>query len=155
APDIVCPQGSSADEIAPGSAYAVVHANPFYRYKRWTDTGWRDLARGLRERGLAVVATQGRDAAEQACMEGLWAGGDVSRGHGRLDWGRVSALLKGAAVYVGPGPSVTHLAAGSGCPTVALHGPTSPRLHGPWPVGGLARPWDHAGTVQHHGNVWV
>jgi heptosyltransferase-3 len=88
-------------------------------------------------------------------METLWQGADVIREHGRLDWAGLTALLKGAAVYVGPDTSVTHLAAGSGCPTVAIYGPTSPRLHGPWPVGGLARPWDHAGTVQHHGNVWV
>jgi heptosyltransferase-3 len=153
--DLVCPQGSSADEIAPQAPYAVIHANPFYRYKRWTDAGWRDLAHGLGERGLAVVVTQGRDAAERAYMETLWQGVHVIREHGRLDWAGLTALLKGAAVYVGPDTSVTHLAAGSGCPTVAIYGPTSPRLHGPWPVGGLARPWDHSGTVQHHGNVWV
>jgi heptosyltransferase-3 len=50
---------------------------------------------------------------------------------------------------------MTHLAAGSGCPTIALYGPTSPRLIGPWPVGGLVEPWDHAGTIQRRGNVWV
>jgi heptosyltransferase-3 len=50
---------------------------------------------------------------------------------------------------------VTHLAAASGCPTIALYGPTSPRLIGPWPVGGLAKPWEPAGTVQRRGNVWV
>ena len=63
APDIVCPQGSDADEVAPRAPYAVLHANPFYRYKRWTDVGWHGLARGLAERGLAVVATEGRDPA--------------------------------------------------------------------------------------------
>jgi len=40
-------------------------------------------------------------------------------------------------------------------PTVALYGPTDPRTWGPWPVGGLDRPWDAAGTVQHRGNVWL
>jgi heptosyltransferase-3 len=157
APDIVCPQGPAfvVDEIAPRAPYAVVHANPFYRYKRWTDAGWRALARGLAERGLAVVVTESRDPAERAYMESLWTGTDVIRERGRLDWAGLTALLKGAAVYVGPDTSVTHLAAGSGCPTVALYGPTSPRLHGPWPVGGLAEPWQPAGTIQHHGNVWV
>jgi heptosyltransferase III len=160
APDIVCPQGSAAGEVAstlglPGRPYAVVHANPFYRYKRWNDAGWRGLARGLAERGLAVVATEGRDPAERAYLDSLWEGADVIRERGRLDWAGLTALLEGAAVYVGPDTSMTHLAAGSGCPTVALYGPTSPRLIGPWPVGGLAEPWAHAGTVQHRGNVWV
>jgi heptosyltransferase-3 len=38
---------------------------------------------------------------------------------------------------------------------VAIYGPTSPRLIGPWPVGGLAEPWNPAGAIQHRGNVWV
>jgi heptosyltransferase III len=119
--------------------------------------GWRDLARGLAERGLAVVATEGRDPAERDYVDRLWASADppVIRERGRLDWAGLTTLLRGAAVYVGPDTSVTHLAAGSGCPTVALYGPTSPRLMGPWPVGGLSEPWEHAGTVQHRGNVWV
>jgi heptosyltransferase-3 len=157
APDIVCPQGGRAEEFTPRTPYAVVHASPFYRYKRWTDAGWRGLARGLAERGLALVATEGRDPAEQAYIEGLWGPTDppVVRVRGRLDWAGLSALLKGAAIYVGPDTSVTHLAAASGCPTVALYGPTSPRLIGPWPLGGLAEPWDHSGTIQRRGNVWV
>src|SRR5215471_9042324 len=59
-PDIVCPQGGRAEEFTPRTPYAVVHASPFYRYKRWTDAGWRGLARGLAERGLALVATEER-----------------------------------------------------------------------------------------------
>jgi heptosyltransferase-3 len=50
---------------------------------------------------------------------------------------------------------MTHLAAASGCPTVAIFGPASPRGMGPWPVGGLHEPWAHAGTIQHRGNVWL
>jgi heptosyltransferase-3 len=154
--DIVCPQGSSANAVAPKGAYAVLHANPLYRYKRWNDTGWRQLARGLAERGLAVVATEGRDPAERAYVDSLWGETDsVIRERGQLDWSGLAALLKDASVYVGPDTSMTHLAAGSGCPTVALYGPTSPRLIGPWPVGGLAEPWAHAGTIQRRANVWV
>ena len=56
-------------------------------------------------------------------------------------------LLSQARVYVGPDTSVTHLAAAAGCPTVALYGPTDPRLWGPWPVGGLDQIWEAAGTI--------
>jgi len=38
---------------------------------------------------------------------------------------------------------------------VALYGPTDPRIWGPWPRGGLDRPWDEAGTIQHRDNVWL
>ena len=57
--DIVCPQGGAVEEMAARQSYAVLHANPFYRYKRWTEAGWRRLAHGLAERGLVVVATGG------------------------------------------------------------------------------------------------
>jgi heptosyltransferase III len=157
AAEIVYPQRASVAEFAPRQPYAVVHASPFYRYKRWTDAGWRALARGLLERGLAVVASEGPDPAERAYMDGLWGAADVpvARTHGRPDWASLAALLAGARVYVGPDTSVTHLAAATGCPTVAIYGPVNPRLMGPWPVGGLSEPWNPAGTIQHRGNVWV
>jgi heptosyltransferase-3 len=154
-PDAVCPQGGSAAPVAPAEPYAVLHATPFESYRRWNVEGWRGLVRGLTERGLKVVATEGRDPVERAYVESLFGRLDVVRERGQLDWPGLAALLKGAAVYVGPDTAMTHLAAASGCPTVALYGPTSPRLIGPWPVGGLAEPWEPAGTVQRRGNVWV
>jgi heptosyltransferase-3 len=155
AAEIVCPQGSGSRNVAPREPYAVLHANPFYQYKRWTDAGWRAVARGLAERGLTIIATEGPDPAEGAYLDRVWdaAGAPVRRL--RLDWAELAALLKGAAVYVGPDTSTTHLAAATGCPTIALYGPTSPRLIGPWPIGGLSRPWDPVGTIQQRGNVWV
>src|SRR5262249_57238503 len=147
-PDVVCPQGSSAEAVAPPVPYAVLHATPFEAYRRWTDAGWRSLARGLAERGLAVVATEGRDPAEQAYVEGVFAAADppVIRERGRLDWPGLAARLQGASVYVGPDTSMTHLAAGCGCPTVALHGPTHPRRTAAWPVGGPSPVSDTHGT---------
>ena len=154
-PDLVCPQGGTAGPV-PRAPYAVLHANPAYRYKRWTSEGWRALARALAERGLAVVATGGPDAAERAYLDDLWvAEPAVIRLDGRLDWPQLAGVLAGAAVYVGVDTSMSHLAAAAGCPTVALFGPTSPRLIGPWPVGGLAEPWAASGTIQQRGNVQV
>jgi heptosyltransferase-3 len=67
----------------------------------------------------------------------------------------VSALIRAARVYIGPDTAVTHLAAATGTPTVALYGPTDPRVWGPWPAGGLDTPWAAAGTVERRGNVWL
>ncbi len=155
-PDLVCPQGANGGPL-PRAPYAVLHANPAYRYKRWTSEGWQGLAQALAERGLTVVVTGGPDAAERAYLDDLWLPVEpaVVRLDGRLDWPQLAALLAGAAVYVGIDTSMTHLAAAAGCPTVALYGPTSPRLIGPWPVGGLAVPWEPSGTIQHRGNVQV
>ena len=155
-PRIVCPSDTKArtDEL-PRGRYAVVHANPMYRYKRWTDAGWRALARALAERDLEVVTTGGPDPAERNYLDALWNGAAVKRLDGRLDWPQITKLMGDAAVYIGIDTSMSHLAAGAGCPTVAIYGPVDPRLMGPWPVGGLAEPWAAAGRVQHRGNVWV
>jgi lipopolysaccharide heptosyltransferase III len=153
--EIICPHRHGTPDFGMPGPYAVVHANPFYRYKRWTDAGWRDLARGLTGRGLVVVATEGPDPAERAYLDEVWASVRPPVKRIRAHWPDLAYLLRGAALYVGPDTSTTHLAAATGCPTIALYGPTSPRLIGPWPVGGLDRDWDEAGTIQRRGNVWV
>jgi heptosyltransferase III len=154
--EIVCPQATLPPEVTPRNPYAVIHAQPMFRYKRWTSDGWRAVARALIERGLTVIASGGPDERERQSLDLLWSAvPEVVRIDGRLKWGELSALLARACVYVGPDTSVTHLAAAAGCPTVAIYGPTDPRLWGPWPRGGLVRPWAASGTVQQRGNVWL
>jgi len=151
------PPAAASEAAPPQGRYAVLHANPLYRFRRWTDEGWRALARALAERGLKMFATGGPDPAERAYLDRVWNGVEppVERLDGKLDWPQLAALIRDAAVYVGPDTSMTHLAAATGCPTVGLYGPASPHVIGPWPIGGLDRPWARAGTIQRRGNVWV
>ncbi len=154
--EVVGPRMTTPDKIAPGRPYAVLHAAPMFRYKQWTHEGWVSLAGFLAQRGLTVVVTGGPQPAEQRYLDGLWREcRDVVRLDGTLTWREVAGLLAGAEVYVGPDTSVTHLAAASGCPTVALFGPTDPRLWGPWPAPGLMQPWVAAAALQQRGNVWL
>jgi heptosyltransferase-3 len=154
--EVVCPQGELPADLTPQNAYAVIHAHPMFRYKRWTSDGWRAVAQALVRRGLTVIASGGSDERERQALDLLWSAvPEIVRLDGRLSWGELAALLGGARVYVGPDTSVTHLAAAAGCPTVALYGPTDPRLWGPWPRGGLVRPWAASGRVQQRGNVWL
>jgi heptosyltransferase-3 len=163
---LVCPGAAPpADEpTAARPPYAVVHAAPMFVYKQWHGEGWRALAAGLRARGLAVVATGGPAAAERRYLDAVWDGApDVERRDGTLSWPQLTALMRGARVFVGPDTSVTHLAAASGCPTVALFGPTDPRLWGPVPAAGLDPMWEAAGaasgagpeSIQRRHNVWL
>lgn len=136
--------------------YAVIHAAPMFLYKRWTADGWRTVAAKLLARGLKVVATGGPGAEERAFLDEVWGPlPGVERRDGQLSWPQLAQLLAGARLFVGPDTSVTHLAAAAGCPTVALFGPTDPRLWGPVPAGGLHAMWDAAGAIQHRGNVWL
>ena len=151
--EIVPPAGGIRPAQAPAPPYAVIHAAPMFTYKRWTVDGWRQLAGALRERGLAVAVTGA--ASDRVYLDGLFDAAAAVRLDGKLAWPDLSALIAGAAVYIGPDTAITHLAAAAGTPTVALYGPTDPRLWGPWPRGGLDRPWDAAGTIQQRGNVWL
>jgi heptosyltransferase III len=152
--EVVCPAGGTRLESFPNKdSYAVVHAAPMYRYKRWHIDGWRMLAARLRERGLQTVVTG--SGSDRAYLDEVWRDGGVARLDGKLEWPQLSALIGAARVYIGLDTAVTHLAAATGAPTVALYGPTDPRIWGPWPVGGLTRPWSPAGTIQQRGNVWL
>ena len=149
-PELVCP--AAASRAVADRDYAVVHVSPMFAYKEWTRAGWRTLAASLATRGLSVIAIRGPDEAEREYCDDVWRG--IAPVH-QVEWAEVTTLLKGARIYIGPDTSVTHLAAAAGCRTVALFGPTDPRLWGPWPVGGLPTPWDASGSIQNRGNVWL
>lgn len=151
--EIVCPSGSLRANVMPAGAYAVVHAAPMFTYKRWTADGWRELAAALRQRGLRVVATGG--PGDRDYLDRIWRDAEVTRLDGKLDWPELTAAIRNARIYVGPDTVITHLASATGVPTVALYGPTDPRLWGPWPMGGLDPAWNAAGTIQQRGNVWL
>lgn len=153
APEVVCPAGPVRGDVIPATPYVVIHAAPMFTYKRWTADGWRALAQALRLRGLAIVVTG--SAADRGYLDGVWGSDDVARCDGRLAWPELAAVIAGARAYVGPDTAITHLAAATGVPTVALYGPSDPRVWGPWPAGGLERPWSGAGTIQQRRNVWL
>lgn len=153
-PQLVSPSARSSD-LVPQGDYAVIHAAPMFRYKQWTAQGWRDLAAVLASRGMTVAATGGPGAEERAYLDQVWQGASVTRLDGKLDWAQLSGLLANAKVFIGPDTSVTHLAAAAGAPTVALFGPTDPRLWGPFPAGGLNPGWSDTGQIQQRRNVTV
>jgi heptosyltransferase-3 len=150
---LVCPRPAAEVKLAPAQPYAVIHAAPKFVYKRWTADGWRALAAALRQRGFEPVITGA--PSDRAYLDTICGDANVLRLDGKLDWPEITALIGGARVYVGPDTAITHLAAATGTPTVALYGPTDPRLWGPWPSGGLDQPWQRSGTIQHRGNVWL
>ena len=75
-----------------------------------------------------MFADTGPAKSERRYLDDVWTGAPVRRLDGQLDWPQLGGLLANARVYVGPDTAVTHLAAASGSATVALDGPTDPRL---------------------------
>ena len=115
--------------------YAVLHAYPKFRYKMWTEEGWRRLAEWLVGRGLTVVLSGGPGSEEAAYVDALFPAGETGIVNlaGKLAFPQVAALIARAVAYVGPDTATTHLAAATGTPTVALYGPSNPVRWGPWP----------------------
>jgi heptosyltransferase-3 len=165
-PEVVPPRRAGADtaESRDTRPYAVVHPSPLYRYKAWTIDGWRALLRHLIARGYDVRLTGGAAAPERATADAIVAGlepGERARiaDHvGTLAFAELTPLIENARLFVGPDTSVTHLAAATGTPTVALFGPSHPVAWGPWPMrysGRDASPWQMKAPLQRRGNVWL
>jgi heptosyltransferase-3 len=126
--------------LAPG--YVVVHTPSMWRYKQWPADHFRELIGLLALAGRQVVLTGGpadSDRETVAAMEGAAPPGQLVDA-GLLDFNQVAGLLRGAALYIGPDTSVTHLAAACGIPVLTIFGPTNPQRWAPWPQGDAAQP---------------
>ena len=135
---------------------AVLHPYPKFRYKMWHEAGWVTVARWLLDNGMRVALTGSPDPAERAYVDSIAAQlpDTVINAAGKLTLGGTAALIARAQFYVGPDTAITHIAAASGVPTVALFGPTDPVKWGPWPRHhpATANPWQRLGD-QRVGNV--
>lgn len=102
----------------------VIHPGSGGRYKNWPLDCFTSLAEALQADGHAVTWCAGPAEAEWRFPEPV----DCLRSESLVELGRV---LAGARLYVGNDSGITHLAAAVGCPTVAVFGPTNPRVWAP------------------------
>lgn len=144
--------------VEPYRPYAVVHPNPKFRYKMWDHHKWTSLISWLRQQGLQVYLTGSNAPDEFSYVNDIASA--VPEGcvvlAGELSLAETAELLCCAKIYVGPDTAVTHLAAATGVPTIALFGPSNPVKWGPWPKNWSATssPWQKTGSGR-RGNVWL
>ena len=136
--------------------YAVFHLTPKYTYKEWPLSKWMRLANKLRERGLKVILVglpEVIHAVSKPYTSDNWPT-DTLDLLGKISLSEVGYLISRATIYVGTDTAVTHMAAAIGTPAVALFGPSSPIIWGPWPKNYRSNrnPWSLKGT-QVVGNV--
>ncbi|WP_374668816.1 glycosyltransferase family 9 protein [Ramlibacter sp.] len=136
--------------------YIVIHAPSMWTYKQWPLDHFAELIGLLTLAGRQVVLTGGPGASDRLAVAALTnaaASGQVLDA-GVLRFGQVAALIAGAALYIGPDTSVSHLAAACGVPVLAIFGPTNPQRWAPWP-GEAAGPTVFArqATVQTLGRI--
>ncbi len=112
--------------LAPGSPARdiVIHPGSGGRRKNWPAGEFEALARLLSTRGRQI----------------LWSAGPAEEGLSLPETGdrlpemplvALGHVLANTALYVGNDSGITHLAASVGCPTLALFGPTDPRIWAP------------------------
>jgi heptosyltransferase-3 len=138
--------------------YAVLHLNPGLPHKRWTLEGWAAVAPFLDRRGYALVLTGDGSPSENEYLDAAVRRMPVRPVNlaGKLRFADLTELLLGSTLYVGTDTVASHMAAAAGVPTVALFGPESPRVWGPWPKGGAYERTPFPGDGdQRAGNVLV
>jgi heptosyltransferase-3 len=134
--------------------YVVVHSPSMWPYKQWPAGHFCTLVSELTAKGRQVVLTRGPSQQDAALVASLVEAAPVGRAidAGLLDFQQLATLLQEAALYIGPDTSISHLAAATGVPVIAIFGPTNPMRWSPWPVQGEAR-LATRGPIQRSGNV--
>jgi len=154
--EVVPPMAELPPEPPPKSPFAVLHPYPKFNYKMWNEANWIELTQALQDKGWQVLLTGGPNAVEKSYCAHIAEASGASSLAGQLSLGQTSTLLRQARLFVGPDTAVTHMAAATGIPTIALFGPTNPVKWGPWPAdwSRLESPWQHVGSAR-QGNVYL
>ena len=120
------------NRLGAGERLVLIHPGSGGREKIWAPAGWIALIRRLLEQPrLRLGLIQG--PADGEILQRLQQGLDLSHVLlvPNLGLGILAGLMGYAAFYIGNDSGITHLAAACGVPTVALFGPTDPRIWAP------------------------
>jgi heptosyltransferase-3 len=122
-------------QLQPGAV--AIHVPSMWRYKQWSQAHFKTLVQGLLDGGHQIVLTGSGAERDQACIAPLRALAAAPRlidTSGKLNFNQLTALFGRVALYIGPDTSVSHLAAATGVPMIAIFGPTNPMRWAPWPA---------------------
>ncbi len=139
---LIPPQSCDAEQLAgrfsflsEDSPYVVLHTHPQWTYKRWTEQGWIEIGRFLQGLGIKVVLSGGPEQEERDYIAAIAAKlpEDTINLAGQVSIAELAQIIAKAKLFVGPDTGITHLAAATGIPVIALYGPTNPVKWAPWP----------------------
>ena len=138
--------------------YVVLHPHPQWTYKQWTSEAWIELGHYLHELGLTLVLSCGPAQQELdyvAAIQRQLPEGTINLA-GFVSLAQLATIISKAKLYIGPDTGITHLAAATGIPVLALFGPTNPVKWAPFPVNYQSElnPFNKIGD-QHVNNVYL
>ncbi|MCF7966262.1 MAG: putative lipopolysaccharide heptosyltransferase III [Methylobacter tundripaludum] len=123
--------------LSDNTGYAVLHPHPQWTYKQWTVEGWIEVGRYLKELGLKLVLSGGsaQEEVDYVATIQRQLPEDTINLAGQVSLAQLAYIIAQAKLYIGPDTGITHLAAATGVPVIALYGPTNPVKWAPWPYG--------------------
>lgn len=123
--------------LADNAGYVVLHPHPQWTYKQWTVAGWLEVGRYLNGRGLRLVLSGGMAQEEIDYVDTIQRQlpDDTINLTGKTSLAQLAYIIARAKLYIGPDTGITHLAAATGVPVIALYGPTNPVKWAPFPFG--------------------
>jgi heptosyltransferase-3 len=146
------PQVQQFPFLADHSGFAVLHPYPQWRYKQWTVEGWIQIGLYLKSLGLQLVLSGGSAQEEIDYVANIQRKlpEDTINLTGQVSLAQLATIIAQAKLYIGPDTGITHLAAATGIPVIALYGPTNPIKWAPFPYGYQANdnPFDKIGDKQ-------
>jgi len=144
--------------LADNADYAVLHTHPQWRYKQWTIDAWIEVGQYLHQLGLKLVLSGGPDKEEIDYVTNIQRQLPENTFNlaGQVSLAQLATIIAQAKLYIGPDTGITHLAAATGIPVIALYGPTNPVKWSPFPYGyhENVNPFDKKGD-QHINNVYL
>lgn len=122
--------------LTDNAGYVVLHPHPQWTYKQWTVEGWVEVGLYLKKLGLRLVLSGGSAKEEIDYVDNIQRQlpGDTINLAGQVSLAQLATIIAQAKLYIGPDTGITHLAASTGIPVIALYGPTNPVKWAPWPV---------------------
>jgi lipopolysaccharide heptosyltransferase I len=115
--------------------YAILNpgASPVQAYKKPPAELLAAAARPLAAAGILPIVVHGPGELEDARAVEAMASGAAHIAP-PTDLATLTALLRGARLFVGGDTGPLHLACAVGCPVIAIYGPTDPIVNAPWGV---------------------
>lgn len=115
--------------------YVVLHPFPQWKYKRWTLESWVEIACYLKGLGFRIVisGSAAQEERDYIAMIVQKLPADTVNLAGHLSLAQLAYVIARAKLYIGPDTGITHLAAATAVPVIALYGPTNPVKWAPWP----------------------
>jgi lipopolysaccharide heptosyltransferase II len=126
----------SRSGVTPGTSWVAMNVSARWPTKRWPAASFAEVADRLQQEGCgAVVMIGGPDErADVAAVSGMMKTPAIDLA-GSTTVGLLPALLSKASLLITNDSGPMHIAAAAGTPVVALFGPTSAVLTGPYGAG--------------------